>query len=83
MNNNKNAQKRYFHELEQEEVDALITDKKTTDYIINTYKQPDWCEYPNALSVGFGCWSLMDLSKNGSRTKISKKFCKNCEKSSL
>ena len=74
---------RYFHELEQKEVDALIADKKTIGYIMETYKQPDWCKYPNALEGQMGCWSLMDLSKDGLRTKISKDFCKGCDEYSL
>jgi len=73
----------YFHELEQTEIDALIDDKKTIGYIMETYKQPDWCKYPNALKGQMGCWSLMDLSKDGLRTKISKDFCKGCDECSL
>ena len=74
---------RYFHELEQTEIDALIDDKKTIGYIMETYKQPDWCKYPNALEGQMGCWSLMDLSKDGLWTKISKDFCKGCDECSL
>lgn len=48
-----------------------------------SYKQPDWCKYPNALEGQMGCWSLMDLSKDGLRTKISKDFCKGCDECSL
>lgn len=75
--------KRYFHELSQEEVDKLIADKKNWDDIMQEYKQPDWCNYPNALEGFMGCWSLVDLSKDGLRTKISKDFCKGCEECSL
>jgi hypothetical protein len=70
---------RYFHELSQEEIDALIAEKKTVGYIMENCKQPDWCDYPEALSMAFGCWFLCDLSKDGTRTKITKKFCKGCE----
>jgi len=70
---------RYFHELEQTEIDTLIADKKTVGYIMENYKQPDWCNYPEALSMTMGCWSLCDLSKDGLRTKISKDFCKGCD----
>lgn len=72
-------QKRYFHELDQSEIDTIISEKKTTGYIIENFKQPDWCNYPEALSMDFGCWSLCDLTKDGARTKISKEFCKSCE----
>lgn len=74
---------RYFHELEQTEIDILIADKKTVGYIMENYKQPDWCNYPEALSMAMGCWSLCDLSKDGLRTKISKDFCKGCDCFSL
>ena len=75
--------KRYFHELSQEEVDKLIADKKNWGDIMQEYKQPDWCNYPNALEGTMGCWSLVDLSKDGLRTKISKDFCKGCDECSL
>ena len=71
--------KRYFHELEQSEINNLIADKKTIGYIIKNYRQPDWCKYPNALAGELGCWSLTDLSKDGLRSKISKDFCKDCD----
>lgn len=74
---------RYFHELEQKEVDSLIADKKTIGYIMETYRQPIWCRYPNALEGQMGCWSLMNLSKDGLRAKISKDFCKGCDECSL
>jgi hypothetical protein len=79
INKNENVDnKRYFHELEQTEIDALIANKKTVGYILENYSQPNWCELPEALSMNFGCWSLCDLSENGSRTKICKEFCKKC-----
>jgi len=71
--------KKYFHELSQQEIDTLIADK-TVGYILENYKQPDWCGYPQALSMAMGgCWSLCDLQKDGSRTKISIDFCKDCD----
>jgi hypothetical protein len=73
----------YFHELKQTDIDTLINEKKTVGYIVENYKQPDWCNYPNALEGRMGCWSLMDLSKEGLRTKISKSFCKSCDCFSL
>ena len=70
--------KRYFHELNESEIDSLFADKKTVGYIMENYKQPDWCNYTEALSMAMGCWSLCDLSKDGLRTKISEDFCKDC-----
>ena len=69
----------YFHEISQDEVDKLIADKKSIGYVMENYKQPDWCNYPEALSITMGCWSLCDLKKDGLRTKISKEFCKECD----
>ena len=71
--------KEYFHELSQQEIDKLISDKRTIGYIMENYKQPKWCKYPDALGGILGCWSLMDLQKNGLRTKISEEFCKDCD----
>lgn len=69
----------YFHEISQDEVDKLIADRKSIGYVMENYKQPDWCNYPEALSMTMGCWSLCDLTKDGLRTKISKEFCKECD----
>ena len=69
----------YFHEIPQEEVDKLIADKRSVGYVMENYKQPDWCNYPGALSMAMGCWSLCDLKKDGLRTKINKEFCKCCD----
>ena len=41
--------KRYFHELEQTEIDSLFDDKKTVGYIMENYKKPHWCNHPEAL----------------------------------
>lgn len=41
------------------------------------YKQPPWCNYPDALRFGMGCWSLVGY---GSETnKWHKDKCPNCE----
>lgn len=72
-------EKKFWHEVPQEEIDKLIEDHKTIGYVMENYKQPDWCTYPNALEGQMGCWSLMNLDKDGTRTMISHKFCKNCD----
>ena len=71
--------KPYFHELSQKEIDKLIEKKVNVQYILDNYKQPKWCIYENALEAQFGCWTLMDLTPNGGRTKISEGFCKTCD----
>lgn len=66
---------KYFHELTNEEIDSLVENKKTWWDIKSEYKQPDWCNYPDALNGVMGCWSLIDLSDR----KVNKEFCKTCE----
>jgi|HubBroStandDraft_3_1064219.scaffolds.fasta_scaffold49176_4 hypothetical protein len=70
---------KYFHELPQTDVDALIKGHKTWGDIMAEYKQPDWCGYPEALGGEFGCWSLVDIRNGGLRTMICPAFCKDCE----
>lgn len=68
----------YWHELPQEKINELIENKITIGQILSEYKQPDWCFYKDALSGVMGCWSLVDNRPGGSRTQISKDYCKNC-----
>jgi len=72
------TKKIYFHELPQSEIDKIVEENPTAEELINRYKQPDWCTYPNALGLFAGCWSLCDYHPNGLRTKISKKYCNDC-----
>ena len=74
-----NLNLKYFHEIPQAEVNQLIEDRKSVGYVLENYLQPDWCAYHQALSMTFGCWSLCDLTENGFRTKISKKYCSSCD----
>ena len=71
--------KKYFHLISQDEVDELILLQKTVGYVKANYVRPDWCNDENALDMKFGCWSLCDLNENGSRTKVSKEYCSNCD----
>lgn len=70
--------KKYWHELQQEEIDSILNENKTVGFIVKNYKQPKWCGLHLALEGVLGCWSLMDLTSNG-RTKISKEFCSACD----
>jgi len=70
--------KPYFHEASQEDIDKLMESDVTWKEIIDRYSQPEWCNYPDALSGQMGCWSLIDTEPEGLRTKISKEFCKSC-----
>jgi hypothetical protein len=65
---------KYFHELSEEELKSL--ENKTVGYVMDNYKQPDWCNYPRALSWGLGCWDLCSLDYP---SVISKESCKTCD----
>jgi len=72
--------KKYFHEIDKKEVDELIKGKKTWEYIMANYKQPDWCGYHDALRGLWGCWSLTGLlARRKGEFKISKEFCSKCD----
>ena len=68
----------YWHKLPQEKINELIKNKTKIKEILKNYKQPDWCNYPEALGGFLGCWSLTDNRPGGLRTKISMEYCKNC-----
>jgi hypothetical protein len=68
---------RYFHTLSDSTVKRLIRKGTTLVELKKRYKQPDWCNYPDALAGIMGCWSLMDLLDL--RHQISKQYCKGCD----
>jgi len=52
----------YWHEtMTHERFDELERRRTTWGDVLRTYRQPDWCGYPEALQGPFGCWSLLDL----------------------
>ena len=69
-------EKLYWHELTDEHIKKLISQKKTVGYVLKNYRQPKWCSYPKALEGIMGCWSLTDGEL---RKKISVEYCKNCD----
>ena len=50
-----------FHELSEKEFDEMKEQGKTWRDIMDRYHQPEWCEYPYALSGSLGCWSLVSM----------------------
>jgi len=70
---------KYFHEIPQEEIESLIAGDKTWGDISSQFKQPDWCDYPEALNGDMGCYSLTDIRRGGLREKISIDFCSTCD----
>jgi hypothetical protein len=72
-------EKKYWHEIDQSEVDKLIEEKKDNQFVLDNYLQPSWCRYPEALCGVMGCWSLVDNRPDGLRNKISIDFCTGCD----
>lgn len=66
---------RYWHEVPPAEREQLIKESKmTVGKLLERFKQPDWCEYPEALAGQMGCWSLVT-----SRNVNGIKDCGDCE----
>ena len=53
--------KKFFHEISDEEVQELFNTHWKWKDVMETYRQPTWCQYPDALAGKLGCWSLTDL----------------------
>lgn len=71
---------KYWHEESREVLQQLADQSITWEEIMHMYEQPDWCDYPKALSGGAGCWSLVDWSgEHPKRECISLEFCKGCD----
>lgn len=61
--------KKYFHELTDEEFYNAIKNKnKYSDFL-----QAKWCTMHDALNYNFGCWGLI------SRKMRSEEYCKYCD----
>ena len=48
---------KYFHELSIGAQKAVLKSNMTFGEFKKRYKQPPWCNYPDALDP-LGCWSL-------------------------
>lgn len=64
---------KYFHELTDDEFDALKENGVRWCDLPALHPQPVWCEYPDALAGEMGCWSLVY------RRGVNQEFCKTCE----
>jgi len=67
------TKQKYYHELTDEEI-AQIDGNTLCSELRKQYKQPDWCNYPDAIDA-LGCWSLT----GSNRKLISREYCKDCE----
>lgn len=66
---------KYFHKLTDEEYLELANGNTTIRQLLDNYKQPDWCGYPEALNPFLGCDYLTDRFL---RSEISRGFCQHC-----
>jgi hypothetical protein len=62
----------FFHTLTMQERKALSGTITILDFL-GQYKQPDWCEYPDATIPPVGCWKLLYEKIDSSQA------CGNCE----
>ena len=62
--------KPFFHEVTDQEWEKMKDDGRNVGWLMKNYRQPDWCNYHEALSGHMGCWSLMD------RSVKDKDYCK-------
>lgn len=69
--------KRYWHKLANSTVNNMFNRGATWGEVMERYKQPDWCGYPDALEGDMGCWSLVFPS---TRRQISREYCKTCDR---
>lgn len=61
----------FYHEIVTATDRSAIKDCLTWGDVMDKFKQPDWCVYPEALAGQFGCWSLLDGRVTG------REFCAN------
>ena len=67
--------KPFWHRLTKKEHGKIMSSGITVAEVLEKYRQPTWCNYHEAISGMMGCWSLY----GDNRTKISHKFCQNCD----
>lgn len=67
--------KKYWHEISDEEFESLYRDHKTWEFIENNYLKPFWCNDTDALFFDLGCCYLLDKDL---RKNISVDYCSRC-----
>jgi hypothetical protein len=67
----------FWHRLPDWKIQKMIKEGVSNGFVVENYRQPTWCNYPEALNGVMGCWSLTDIF--GLRKMISKKFCSECD----
>ena len=64
----------FFHRLPQKEQKRILSSDMTIRQVLDTYRQPGWCNYPEALAGFMGCWSLITPGRIRKRSD-----CHNCD----
>lgn len=64
-----------FHEVSGDEFHKLVDGGWTWRDIEENYRQPDWCQYPDALQGVMGCLSLVNLRIKSVRQCAACEFC--------
>lgn len=55
----KRIPKKFFHKLSDEEREAAYKQPGVTvRQFVKMYRQPTWCNYPEAITPQWGCWSI-------------------------
>lgn len=68
------AEKIYFHALTPEERKGILESHMTAGEFMEKYSQPEWCNYPEALTPIMGCWSLVS-----DHITVNNESCKTCD----
>ena len=63
----------FWHRLSKKNQLKVLNSGITVGHFVSSYRQPRWCDYPEALASVLGCWSLMTPGKIRSI-----KNCYNC-----
>lgn len=63
----------FFHEMPDSEWESMLSAAATWGDVQKKYRQPSWCDYPEALDGAMGCWSLVGRMVTG------EDYCKNCD----
>ena len=51
--------KPFFHRLSVRKQHEALTSSMTVREFMEAFRQPRWCNYPEALEGVLGCWSLI------------------------
>lgn len=74
MSEQQQVVKRFWHELsDAERRDYCETPGNTVRSLLDTFAQPSWCLYPDALAHAMGCWSLTMVNHE---VRVTNESCK-------